>query len=380
MHLGLDLLFLLPGETGGRETYARELLGALREVRPDLTVTTFLNRESRGPGWWHDRADHAVVLSRVSARFAPAWAAGEVALLPRAAARARVDVLHAPANFAPLGGPFARVVTLHDLIFRRLPDSVSTVRRWGTEAVVPAAARRAHRVITGSAAARDDLVAELSIPAECIDVIPHGVTLIAGGQPDALAARRRLRANPDRPIALSVAGAVAHKNLDGLLSGLAAMPASDRPLLVLAGAGTDGPALVDYVQRRGIQGDVRLLGAIDSAELEDLYAAAAMLVTATRYEGFGLPVLEAMARDTPVACSDLPVLREVAGDAALYLDPADPMSIAAAVLRLASGGAEAERLRLAGRARVAAFSWRAAARATAEAYQRAMLTRRTVAA
>jgi glycosyltransferase involved in cell wall biosynthesis len=106
-------------------------------------------------------------------------------------------------------------------------------------------------------------------------------------------------------------------------------------------------------------------------ELEELYAAADALVTATRYEGFGLPVLEAMARDVPVACSDLPVLREVAGDAAVWLDPGAPASIAAALGEVLAGGEAIERLRAAGRERAARFTWEAAARATADAYERA---------
>jgi glycosyltransferase involved in cell wall biosynthesis len=115
--------------------------------------------------------------------------------------------------------------------------------------------------------------------------------------------------------------------------------------------------------------DVRPLGAVGPERLEALYAAASVVVTATRFEGFGLPVLEAMARGVPVACSDLPVLREVAGNAATYLRPEDPDSVAAAIR---TALADAERLRAAGRERAARFSWAAAARATAEVYERAV--------
>ena len=124
MHLGLDLLFLVPGASGGRETYARELTSAIRAQRNDLRVTAFVNRETAavGHGFWHDAADDTVVLSAASAVDRRRWAVGEFMMLPRAAARERVDVLHCPANFAPLHGPFARVVTLHDLLLKVLPD------------------------------------------------------------------------------------------------------------------------------------------------------------------------------------------------------------------------------------------------------------------
>ena len=110
-------------------------------------------------------------------------------------------------------------------------------------------------------------------------------------------------------------------------------------------------------------------------ELEDLYAAAAVLVTTTLHEGFGLPVLEAMARGVPVAATDLPVLREVAGDAAVWLDPQRPETIAGALRRLLGDPALAETLRARGRQRVAGFSWRAAAEATARCYERALASR-----
>jgi glycosyltransferase involved in cell wall biosynthesis len=352
MHLGLDLLFLVPGETGGRETYARELLGALREAAPRLRVTTFLNRETAaaGAGWWSERADRAVVLRRVWARRAPAWAFGEVAGVARAAADAGVDVLHSPANFAPWHGPFARVLTLHDVLFREAPEHVAPVLRIGTEALLPRAARRAHRVITVSAASRDAIVAELGVRAERIAVIPNGVTVPEGG--DAARGRAFLHAD-DRPVVLALATNLPHKNLEGLLAGHKLL--EDRPLLAIAGHGTET-----------LHGeDVRALGALPPGVLEDLWAAAGAAITTTLSEGFGLPVLEAMARGVPVAASDLPVLREVAGEHAVWLDPRDPASIAAALRAVLSADGAA------GRERAARFTWRAAAQHTLETYEAA---------
>jgi glycosyltransferase involved in cell wall biosynthesis len=366
VHLGLDLLFLVPGASGGRETYARELLAAIRAQRDELRVTAFVNRETAaiGHGFWRDLADNTVVLRGASALDRRRWAIGELVLLPRAAAREKVEVLHCPANFAPLHGPFARVLTLHDLIFRRLPDTVPTPLRWGTEATVPPAARRAHRVITGSDAARDDIVAELRLRRDLIDVIPHGIA----APPDVPAAavermRERLAAG-GRPIALSVATDVPHKNLGGLLPAIALLAPEERPLFVFAGFGTDAGALPGLVDELGLGDDVRLLGAVAPEHLEALYAQADVLVTPTLYEGFGLPVLEAMARGVLVACSDLPVLREVAGDDAELLDPHDPASIATALRRLLSGDADLERRRQAGRDRAARYTWAAAATQT----------------
>jgi glycosyltransferase involved in cell wall biosynthesis len=367
MHLGLDLLFLDPGRSGGREAYVRELLAAMRAQRDDLRVTTFVSPLAAGDGFWREHADATVVLGRTSPRSAVRWALGEVAMLPRAAARRGVDVLHSPANFAPFSGPFARVVTLHDLIFRRLPESVSRVQRWGTEALVPLAARRADRVITVSDASRDDILAELRVPADRVDVVPNGLVPLGPGDPGA--ARARL-APGERPIALCVATNLAHKNLPTLLEALALVAPPERPVLAFAGHGTE--ELSAPARALGVEDDVRLLGAVGTRELADLYAAASLLVTATRYEGFGLPVLEAMAAGVPVACSDLPVLREVAGDAALTFDPGSPAAVADAIRAVLAGGAEVQWRAAAGRERAARFTWEAAARGTLDAYERAL--------
>jgi glycosyltransferase involved in cell wall biosynthesis len=238
--------------------------------------------------------------------------------------------------------------------------------------MVPPAARRAHRIVTGSAAARDDIVAELGVPAERIEVVPHGIVPAAAVDATAAAAARHALAPAGRSLVLSVATDVVHKNLPALLRGLALVDPARRPMLAFAGHGTDTGALPALARELGVAPDVRFLGAVAPGELEELYAAADALVTATRYEGFGLPVLEAMARDVPVACSDLPVLREVAGDAAVWLDPGAPASIAAALGEVLAGGQAIERLRAAGRERAARFTWEAAARATAGAYERAL--------
>lgn len=348
----------------------RELVGELAMARPDIELVSFVNREA-GEGFWGQVG--RVVRLPLSPRARPAWAWAELAAVPAAAARARVDVLHSPANFGPVGGPFARVLTIHDLLFRRHPELLTPAMRLGTEVLVPPAARRAHRVITVSNASRDDMVGLLGIPVERIDVVPNGWTP-PRALPDPAAARRRLDAG-ERSIALSVASDLPHKNLVVLLEALALLEPAERPLLALAGHGTDTGALPARAGQLGVEGDVRLLGAIDADRLEELYAAAAVLVTATLLEGFGLPVLEALGRGVSVVASDLPVLREVAGDAALWVDPHDPASITAALRRALMDGPDVERLRDLGRVRAQRFTWRAAAEQTARVYEQAAVTR-----
>ena len=355
MHLGLDLLFLVPGETGGRETYARELLGALRDVAPELRVTTFLNAETAraGAGWWSERADRAVVLPRVSARRESAWALGEAVALGRAAATARLDVLHSPANLGSAWGPFARVLTLHDLMYRSRARLVTRATRLGTDAVLVPAARRAHRLITATEASREEIAGALGIPVGRIAVVPHGTSARPARTP-------RPVDTGGRRLVLAVGTNVPHKNHDALLAGLARR--AERPLLAIAGHGTD--ALAARAAELGVDADVRLYGAVDRDTLEDLYAAADSYVTATLHEGFGLPVIEAMSRGVPVAASNIPVLREVAGELATWFDPGDPAAVAAALGPLPDRGD-------AGRSRAARYTWAATAEATLAVYAEA---------
>jgi glycosyltransferase involved in cell wall biosynthesis len=315
-----------------------------------------------------------VALPRVSARNQALWAAGETVGVVRAASAAGIDVLHCPANFGPGFGSFARVVTLHDLMYRRQPDLVSRFVRLGTDAVLIPAARRAHRVITATEASREEITTELGLDRSRVVVIAHGAHPPPGGARDVEAVRERLGTGT-RPLVLAVATNVEHKNHPALLAALAELPEGQRPLLVIAGHGTD--ELAARAAELGVEPDVRLLGAVPGEELEDLYAAADVYATATRHEGFGLPVIEAMGRGLPVAASDLPVLREVAGDAGWWFDPDDPRSIATVLRGLIAGGPEVERRRLLGRADAGRYSWTATAGATATVYEEALELRST---
>ena len=331
MRVGLDLLFLEPGRTGGRETYARELLAALRAERPDLAFVAYGGEDLRDPdGWWHG-CDEVVVLRGVRAASRASWARAEVGGL----ARARVDVVHGLANFGPLFGAARRVLTVHDVLFAQLPEAVPLASRLPTAALMRAAARRADAVIAVSAASAADARRVLGV--DEVVVVPNGVTppVTAGD-----AARGRALAGAER-FALCVASHLPHKDL-------ALLPDD----VVKAGTGTE-------VLPNG-------LGAVSWPELEDLYAAADALVTPTRFEGFGLPVLDALLRGLPVACTDLPVLREVAGPHATYFPAGDALACRAAIAVARSRPKDEPAVR----AHAKSFTWSRAARATAAVYDR----------
>jgi glycosyltransferase involved in cell wall biosynthesis len=370
MRVGLDLLYLVPGETGGRETYARELVPALLERSPELELVAFVNRDAgaRLAGELGDGVRATVV--PVSARSRPQWALGELTLVSLAARRAGVDVLHSLANFAPTWGRFGRVVTIHDLQYLSVPELSSRPMRAVTHGLVSLAARRADRIIAVSAAGRDEIVAGLGVQSERIDVVPNGVRPPAATPSTAgLSEHHRLGR---RPVVLAVATNLPHKNLTALIEALAVMSPDERPVVMIAGHGTDDGTLQTQASTIGVAEDVRLLGRRSSEDLDSLYARANCLALPTLHEGFGLPVLEAMARCVPVACSDIPALRELARSAALYFDPHSPAQIAARIRELLTDAALSGRLRELGSARAAGFSWSAAAEGTLHSYRRVL--------
>ena len=372
MHVGLNLIYLVPDETGGPEIYARELIPALRAVAPEVRFTAFVNREAASSGGpWIDEIDHVEMPLRAANRLN--WVRGEQLMLPRWARRAGVDLVHSLANTGPTWGAFARVTTIHDLLYMMVPEAHFGLRGRGMRVLVPAAARRSDRVIAISASTRDDVVARLHLPADRVDVVPQGVGVTTTDQAMSEAEFRDRFELGNRRVLLSVSTKRAHKNLRRLLEAHALVPGEQRPLLVLPGYPTPHEGeLRELARDLGVSGDVRFLGWLTSSELEGLYAAAESFVFTSRYEGFGMTVLEAMARGVPVAASRASAIPEVAGDAALLFDPDSTEEIAGAIRSLIGDEELRARLAEAGRNRAAQFSWERTARGTLETYRRAL--------
>jgi glycosyltransferase involved in cell wall biosynthesis len=373
-HIGLNLVFLVPGETGGMEVAARELIPALLSEAPAGTrFTAFINRETAAAadGPWGELLPSVTV--PVNARHRVQWVLGEQALLPGLVARAGVHLVHSLGSTAPLWGRFRTVVTVHDLIYARFPEAHSGIRDKGMRVLVPAAARRSDRVLADSQSTRDDLIQLLSVEPARIDVVPLGLGSVRRADPLPDTATRARFGLDARQVLLSLSAKRPHKNLAALIGALARIPAERRPLLVLPGYPTWHEAeLRERAASAGVAGDVRFLGWVSGAELEGLWTIADVFVFPSLYEGFGLPVLEAMARGVPVACSNASSLPEVAGDAALLFDPRDESAIAGAVERLLGDPDEAGRLRARGRERARSFTWERTARLVLDSYARAL--------
>jgi glycosyltransferase involved in cell wall biosynthesis len=356
------------------EVYARELIPALLAQAPSwMRFTAFINREASAAadGPWGELLPAVTV--PVNARNRVQWVLGEQTLLPRLAVRAGVELVHSLASTAPLWGRFRRVVTVHDLIYTRFPDAHAGIRDKGMRVLVPAAARRSHRVIADSRSTRDDLIDVLGLSADRIDVVPLGLGAVRRVEPLPEAQTRARFHLGARRVLLALSAKRPHKNLPALIGAIASLPEEQRPVLVLPGyAAAHEQDLRTRANAAGVVDDVRFLGWLSSDELEGLWAIADAFVLPSLYEGFGLPVLEAMARGVPVACSNASSLPEVAGDAALLFDPTDEPAIADAISRLLVEDRLRDRLVARGRNRVQEFTWERTAQLTLESYAHAL--------
>jgi glycosyltransferase involved in cell wall biosynthesis len=373
--VGLNVLHLVPGETGGSELYARRLVGALALLPDGPPLTLFAAHEamdSLAAEEWAGSVELVGLPVRARSRVRRVLA--EQALLPRAVRRSGAALLHNLFTTAPALPSVPQVTTVLDVIYRRFPETHGRLYAAGMRLLVPLATRRSRRVLTLSESSKADIVRLLHVPAAQVDVTPLG----PGLEPrddfvDEAELRRRLELGA-RPLLLTVSAKRPHKNLRRLIDAVARL--DDPPMLVLPGYETGfEPGQREHAQRALGEEGARFLGWVDDATLEGLYRAATALVLPSLAEGFGLSVLDALLRGVPVACSDTSSLPEVAGDAAVYFDPEDVEAIADALRRVLGDEKLRRLLRIAGPEQARQFTWERTARATVESYERALSNR-----
>ncbi|MGH3944800.1 MAG: glycosyltransferase family 4 protein [Pseudonocardiaceae bacterium] len=270
------------------------------------------------------------------------------------------EVLHATNFVLPPSRRARGVVTVHDLAFLDRPDYLAPQQRGLPELVAHSVARAAV-VCTPSVAVAELVVRRLDVAAQRIVITPLGVDRSWSGATAPTEAQRTALGLPPRYL-LFIGAAQPRKGLDVLLDAHASQ--RGLPPLVLAGPAGWGPAPV-------ISPRVRTVGYLADADLRCVVAGAAALVLPSRDEGFGLPVLEAMATGVPVVCSDLPALREIAGGLATLVPPEDPAALATALATVADAGDGDPVGVAARRAHAARYTWRACAEATVRAYRQA---------
>jgi len=363
MNVAVNLLWCRPGLVGGSEEYLVRQLSGLRRVAPEVGMRLVVP-----PGF---AAAHRDFASAADVRTGPSWTArragrllAEPTWLPGALGGA--DVVHHGGGTVPPRSPRPVVLTVHDLQYLRFPHYFSTARRSYLRAAMPRSARRADVIAVPSAFVRATVLDAFGVAAERVVVVPHGVDA-PERYTDEATLRDRYGLGGRRVVVLP-AITHPHKGHRFLIDLLAtAWTDPDLVAVLIGGAGAADADVAAAIDERGVGRRMLRPGRVPDADRDGLIALADALVFPSEYEGFGAPVLEAMALGTPVICSDQAALPEVVGNAGLVL-PLDLDAWAGALDTVTERRAE---LAASGRARAAAFGAEVSGRALLGAYRQA---------
>ena len=346
LRIGINALYLIPGGVGGTEIYLRNLLIALAEIDKDNRYVVFTNRET-GRDLVPAQSNFTCMPQPVRARFRPARILWEQTGLPVAVRKARLDVLFNPGFTCPLLGSCPNVTVFHDLQHKRHPEYFRWFDLPFWQVLLWTSARRSRVLISDSMATRDDVRRFYGVDSAVIHLAAENSFFEI--------ANRREPAN----FLLCVSTLHPHKNLERLIRA----HHNDLPPLVITGL--RGFAAKRLEQLAGPR--VRFTGWIAREQLYDLFRTARGFIYPSTFEGFGMPVLEAMAAGVPVACSDIPPLREIANDTVIFFDPLDEEAMRQAMFRLVTDPPSTNPAQL----RAADFTWKKTAQATLDQLQRA---------
>lgn len=373
MHVGVNAqLISLAGSyrNAGVSQYIYQLLTHLRVAPPIDRITAFVGPAAR-PASLALPEGVAVRRTPLPTEHPAVRILWEQLLQPPLLTAQRVDLLHSPVNVLPLLLPAPAVLTVHDLSFLRFPATFSPAKRRYQAALTGFSARRARLVLTDSEHTRRDVIALLGVPAARVRTVYPGVTELYRPQ-DALAVEefRGRRGLPER-FFVHVGTLQPRKNLERLISAFARFKrASGLPhaLMLVGGKGWLYEGLLQHARREAVEGSVHFVGFATAEETPLWYAAAEAMIFPSLYEGFGFPIVEAMACGTPVLSSTASCLPEAAGDAADLFDPFDVDGLAGAMARLANDPERRQELRQRGFVQAARFTWERTARAVLSAY------------
>lgn len=379
-HVALNAQLLFGGasyRSAGIHHYIDNLLRALPDAAPEFHYTVFVGAgRPQMPG-------AAIRRTRLPTQRPSVRILWEQLIQPLELLRARPDLLHSLAFASPLVNPCPAVVTVYDLSFRLTPDKFPPAQRLYLSALTAHSCRRARRVIAISESTKRDVVRLFGVDPARVDVAYPGVDPVFRPLPsaevEAFRARNRL---PDRFI-LYLGTLEPRKNLSALINAFAKLWAqspipkghgvSNLHLFLCGAKGWWYQPLFKQVESLHLGDVVHFPGFIPAQELALWYNAAAAFAYPSSFEGFGIPVLEALACGRPVVTSDVSSLPEAAGDAALTVTPDDPDALAEALAQALTPAAAA-RARQCGPAHAARFTWAAAAAQTVESYRRALTT------
>ena len=360
MRVGINALYLLPGNVGGSETYIRNLVKHLSEIDRDNVYFIFINKES--VGIFQESVPRLnIVLCPIQATNRPLRILWEQLILPFQIRSHKIDVLLSAGMTAPFLCPARSLLVIFDLQHVNQPQNFSRLYLFFLKTIIYLSAKTSDGIITISEQVKKDIIKYYKIGAEKITVAHLAVNheLFFPMSSGNMASLRNKYNLPEHYL-LYAAALLPHKNHERLLKAFKEireeMPGCK---LVFTGAWDKGhDKLVSMISTLGLQKDVIMLGWLPFEDIPFLYRGAEIFVFPSLHEGFGLPILEAMASGVPVVCSQIEPLVEIAGNAALLIDPGDQSDIARGILSVFRDKALRIKLIEAGILRAKTFTWK----------------------
>jgi glycosyltransferase involved in cell wall biosynthesis len=368
IHVGVNAHLLSLAESyrsAGISWYIQNLLRHLPDVDPGIAYTVFLGEKRyMGGSGLH------LVPSRLPTQRPEVRIFWEQVIQPWAIRRAGVDLIHGMALVGPAASACPSLVTIHDLSFLFYPHNSPASKRLYLRTFTKLSVQRARRVIAISENTKRDVVQQYGISPDKVDRIYYGLDPDFRPLPGEQVAAFRDRQGLPKRFILFVGTLEPRKNVVRLIEAYARLPGYSPPLLLVGGKGWLYNEIFARVEQLDLADRVRFVGYIPGEELPWWYNAADLFVYPSVYEGFGLPPLEAMACRTPVITANATSVPEVVGDAAMLVNPRDPVEIAAAIEMLLSSDELRDELVKKGAERAAAFNWRRSAQETRKIYAR----------
>jgi glycosyltransferase involved in cell wall biosynthesis len=367
MKIGINLLYLIPDIVGGTETYASGLLHGLAIIDQHDEFVIYVNQESKN---WPlpEQPNFIRVVCPVSAFSQTRRYLFEQLQFPKLLRKNRIDIVHSLGYVSPLFAPCSSIVTIHDINYRAFGDAMPISRRWALAFFVKESARRANRVITVSEFSQREILKAFNLPSNRV-IVTHEAPRISS----------KLNTNEDLlvptfnrlgikcPYIIAFSSQSPNKNIPRLLSAFSyAREQYKLPhQLVLVGH-QPVDQLLNFIPSDDA---ILFTGYLDDSTLQTVLSHAQILVFPSLYEGFGLPVLEAMVSGVPVVCSDKASLPEICGDAVEFFDPLSVKDMAKKIVQVVLDPVLQEILREKGFKNVKRFSWEKAARKTLSVYK-----------
>lgn len=363
--IGINLLYLIPGKVGGTETYAKGLIEGLREVDKVNEYYLFCNRENRNH--FTETGNFKVVALQLKASNRAARVLYEQLVLPFQTLKYEIDVLHSLGYVAPFVNFCPSLVSIYDLNWHFHPEDFSISENRALKFLVPNSAKACDLVVTSSNSSKKAIVDVLGVSKRNVKVVYGGVPKLK--KPYSISRLKKL--GIDRKYIYTVSASHPHKNLITLLKAFLILKDDgyDVDLVVVGLRGRAQGDVLEFIKNNKLSKRVKIMGWVSDKDLSTLYKYSEVVAFPSLHEGFGFPLVEAFVSGKPVVSSDYFSLKEVAGNAAVLIDPLRPDEIADGLKKVLDNPEYKKQLARKGKERSTLFSWEKSARETLKLYR-----------